>query len=52
LATLVENSVLVFADETKVTLSVANWFDSDGIYEYNFYYSYDDGDIFVPLLKP
>lgn len=50
-ATYDEAVTLVFADETTVTLSVSDWHDEDGIFEFNFYFSYDGGDIFVPLEK-
>jgi hypothetical protein len=34
-----------------VTVTAGNWYDADGISTYNFYFSYDGGDIYIPCEK-
>jgi hypothetical protein len=39
------------SDEHIVTVTADGWTDADGIESYNFYFSYDGGDIYIPLEK-
>lgn len=41
-----------FAVFDTVTLSLSGWTDNDGIAAYAFSYSYDGGDIYIPIQKP
>jgi hypothetical protein len=38
-----------YATITPFTFNASGWTDTRGIKQYNFYYSFDNGDIYVPL---
>lgn len=40
-----------YAIITQFTFNASGWTDSKGIKQYNFYYSFDDGDIFIPIFS-
>ena len=37
------------ADKDFFKISADGWTDSDGISEYNFFFSFDGGDIYIPI---
>lgn len=39
-----------YANITEFLFSTPDWKDSVGISTYNFYYSYDGGEIFIPIV--
>jgi hypothetical protein len=45
------DNTLPYAVFDSVTVTAGNWYDADGISAYNFYFSYDGGDIYIPLEK-
>jgi hypothetical protein len=38
-----------YATLTEFTITASNWTDPLGIAEYRFYYSYDSGNIYIPI---
>ena len=38
-----------YATSTTFTVTTSGWVDAVGIAEYNFYYSFDSGDTYLPI---
>jgi hypothetical protein len=45
------NKSFGIASITNFVFTAPGWSDSTGIRSYNFYFSFDDGNIFIPLTK-
>jgi hypothetical protein len=45
------DNILPYAVFDPVRIEANDWYDADGISRYNFYFSYDGGDIYIPLEK-
>ena len=47
----ISNLAFGFADLTNFVFSAPDWTDSNLLKSYNFYFSFDDGEIFIPIAK-